>query len=89
MATATAGRLNFRVPVELENRLRSAAETTSQTLTEFVLGAAQERADEVLANRTTVPADYFDRLIMALDEPVTAMPTLRKAAKRRRQFDQH
>jgi uncharacterized protein (DUF1778 family) len=88
MATATAGRLNFRVPEDVERRLRSAAESTGQSLTEFVLGAAQERADEVLSTHTVVPSDYFDKLLTALDEPAKPMPALQRAARRRRQFEQ-
>lgn len=89
MATATAGRLNFRVPEDVERRLRSAAESTSQSLTDFVLGAAQERADEVLSTHTVVPTEYFDNLLAALDEPPQPMPALQRAARRRRQFEQH
>ena len=88
MATAAAGRLNFRVPPEVEQRLRSAAESSHQSLTEFVLGAAQDRADEVLVTRTVVPADYFDRLFDALDAPAEPTPTLKRASGRRRQFHQ-
>jgi uncharacterized protein (DUF1778 family) len=87
MAT-TAGRLNFRITAEAEARLRAAAEASQQTLTEFVLGAAEERADEVLASRTVVPADYFDQLLAALDAPPEPMPVLSRAAKRQRRFVQ-
>lgn len=88
MVTAAAGRLNFRVPPEVERRLRSAAGSTSQSLTEFVLGAAEDRAEEVLATRTVVPADYFDQLLAALDEHARRMPTLRRVAKRQLRFVQ-
>ena len=87
MAT-TAGRLNFRITAEAEARLRAAAAASQQTLTEFVLGAAEDRADEVLASRTVVPADYFDQLLAALDAPPEPMPALARAAKRQRRFIQ-
>jgi len=87
MAT-TAGRLNFRIPPDAEQRLRSAAEAANQTLTDFVLGAAEARADEVLGTRTVVDSDYFDRLLAALDEPPTPIPELAKAARRDRRFTQ-
>lgn len=47
--------------------------------------AAVERADELIAAATTTvaPADYFDGLLAALDEPDHA-PRLAKAAKRSR-----
>lgn len=84
----TAGRLNFRISAEAEARLRAAAEAANQTLTEFVIGAAEERADELLARRTVVPADYFDQLLAALDAPPEPMPALVRAAKRSRRFVQ-
>lgn len=88
MAATTAGRLNFRIPVEAEKRLRAAAEADNKTLTEFVLGAAEARADELLASRTPVPADYFDQLLSALDERPTPIPELARAARRPRRFVQ-
>ncbi len=44
-----------------------------------------ERADEIIseATTTTVPANYFDELLVALDEPQPA-PRLAKAAHRAR-----
>ena len=51
------------------------------------LSAALEKflADEIIAEATTttVPADYFDGLLAALDEPAQA-PRLAQAAKRAR-----
>jgi uncharacterized protein (DUF1778 family) len=83
-----AGRLNFRIPPSAEKRLRSAAEANHQTLTDFVLGAAEARAEEILASRTFVASDYFDRLVEALDSPPTPIPVLAKAAKQDRRFKQ-
>lgn len=83
-----ASRLNFRISAEAEARLRAAADASQQTLTEFVLGAAEERADEVLASRTVIPAEYFDQLLAALDAPPEPMPALARAAKRQRRFVQ-
>src|SRR5579859_5662095 len=84
-----AGRLNFRVPVETERRLRAAAELARETLTEFVLGPAQARADEMLSAKTVVPADFFASMLAALDEPPSPMPVLAEAAKKQRRFVQH
>jgi uncharacterized protein (DUF1778 family) len=49
----------------------------------FVVDAAVERAEEIVGAQmsTTVPAEYFDRLVAALDDPDRA-PTLTKAARR-------
>ena len=84
----TASRLNFRVRPDTEQRLRAAAAACDESLTDFVIAAAEERADEVLATHTLVPADYFDQLLAALDEPVEPNEALRQAARRPRRFTQ-
>jgi uncharacterized protein (DUF1778 family)/predicted N-acetyltransferase YhbS len=86
--STVAGRLNFRIPPGAEGRLRSAAEANHQTLTDFVLGAAEARAEEILASRTLVASDYFDRLVDAMDAPPTSIPELAKAAGQDRRFKQ-
>lgn len=85
---AAAPRLNFRVRPDTERRLRAAAAACSESLTDFVISAAEQRADEVLATRTMVPSDYFDDLLAALDEPVEPNEALHTAANRPRQFNQ-
>jgi uncharacterized protein (DUF1778 family) len=84
--TAIATRLNFRVRPETEQRLRSAAAASNQSLTDFVISAAEERADEVLASHTLVPAEYFDALLEALDQPPQPNEALSKAVGQRRRF---
>jgi uncharacterized protein (DUF1778 family) len=86
--TTTAPRLNFRVRPETEHRLRTAAAASDQSLTDFVISAAEDRAHEVLATHTLVPATYFDQLIAALDAPVTPNEALREVARRPRRFKQ-
>jgi uncharacterized protein (DUF1778 family) len=66
---ASTERLHFRVRAETQARLRSAAEIEHESLTEFVLSAAEERAEAVLSRRTTVPAEFFDAMFEALSEP--------------------
>lgn len=80
--TAAAERLGFRVAQGVKQHLEEAARLLGMGLTEFVLGAAQERADEVLQTRTTVPPDYFARLLHALDAPAVPNEPLRRAAVR-------
>ena len=86
--TTTTHRLNFRIPAGTEERLRAAAEATHETLTNFVLSAASLRADEVLATRTRISSEYFDRLIDALDEPPEPISALAKVAMREKRFTQ-
>jgi len=54
------------LPSSTGHRTTAAAAACEESLTDFVIAAAEERAEEVLATHTLVPADYFDRLIAAL-----------------------
>jgi uncharacterized protein (DUF1778 family) len=86
--TTAAPRLNFRVRPETEQRLRAAAAVSDQSLTDFVISAAEERAADVLATHTLVPADYFEQLVKALDAPVSHNEALRELAQRPRRVKQ-
>jgi uncharacterized protein (DUF1778 family) len=76
-------RLEARVSPEQRARLELAATIAGTSVSAFVVDAAVERAEELVAGQmsTTVPADYFDRLLSAIDEP-DAAPTLTKVARR-------
>lgn len=77
------GRLNLRVDLRLQARLRAAAEANGETVTGFVLAAAAERAEEVLqrSERIAIGAEAFARFAAALDAPDETMPTLSRYAK--------
>ena len=81
MAVKT-NRLETRLSPHERERIEQAASTAGLSVSAFMVGAAVERADEIIASATTtvVPADYFDGLLAALDEPEPA-PRLAKAAK--------
>ena len=76
-------RLEARVSPEERARLEWAARVSGTSVSTFVIDAAVDRAEGLIAAEmsTTVPADYFDRLLEALDEP-DAAPTLTRAARR-------
>lgn len=74
-------RLHFRVRADTQARLRSAAEIERQSLTEFVLSAAEERAETVLSRRTTVPAEFFDAMFDALSQPPDPNEAMRRVAR--------
>ncbi|MFW6090467.1 MAG: DUF1778 domain-containing protein [Actinomycetota bacterium] len=78
-------RLEARLSPDERERIERAASTAGLSVSAFMVGAAVERADEIIAAATTTvaPADYFDGLLAALDEPDHA-PRLAKAAKRSR-----
>ena len=67
---ARTERIELRPELELEQRIRYAAELAGQSLTDFVLDAASGRAEEVIASAqaTVVPENFFDALWEALDE---------------------
>ncbi len=68
---ARTEKLDLRVSSEAKRALRRAANVSRQSLSEFVLSSALARADEVLAEQTTIllsDADWAD-FVAALDAP--------------------
>ncbi|MHB1787466.1 MAG: type II toxin-antitoxin system TacA family antitoxin [Acidimicrobiales bacterium] len=77
-------RIEVRTDPVHEALLKQAAALTNQTLTSFILEAAERRAEQVVAesNTTVVPSAFFDQLLDALDHaPEPNQPT-RKAAQK-------
>lgn len=77
------GRINLRVDPRQEARLRAAAEANGETLTGFLLAAATDRAEHVLARseHIEVSAAAFEKFVAALEGPRHgAMPTLHRYA---------
>jgi uncharacterized protein (DUF1778 family) len=74
-------RLELRLAPEQKAALTTAANLMDTTVTDLVRDSALERANEVITARTTtfVPAEYFDQLLAALDEPVPGDAALRRA----------
>ncbi len=81
MATRTE-RIEARVAPRDRARIGRAAALEGQSVSAFMVTAAAEKADQVIAARTTtvVPADYFDRVIAAIDRADRA-PRLARAVK--------
>jgi uncharacterized protein (DUF1778 family) len=77
------GRVNLPVDPDQEARLRAAAEANGETLTGFLLSAAAERADEVLARagQVAVGSTAFERFVAALDNDTEPMPVLSRYAE--------
>lgn len=83
---ATA-RLEVRVRPEAKARLERAAALAQVPLSDFVRSAAEDRAEQVLHEhdtQTTVPAEFFDELMTALDSPTEPNEALSRAAQRAR-----
>jgi uncharacterized protein (DUF1778 family) len=82
VATKT-DRLEARLTQAERREIERAASLASESVSSFVVTAAVQRAEAIVSERasTSVPADYFDRLVASLDEPDSA-PALRRTAQR-------
>lgn len=80
---ARSERVEARLSAEERAQIERAARFEGRSVSKFMVEAAVERADQVLAEQTVtvVPADYFDVLVSALDVPDGA-PRLTRASKR-------
>jgi uncharacterized protein (DUF1778 family) len=91
MAARRTSRIELRAEPEREQRIRYAAELEHQSVSAFVLGAASERAEQVIASAsaaTIVPSDVFDQLWAALDAPVEPSPALERRSVSERRVEQ-
>lgn len=81
---ARTSRIEARVEPERADRIRYASRMLHTSVSAFVVDAATEKAERVIAEQTTteVPSAYYDRLLAALDEPPRAVPMLVRAARR-------
>ncbi|MCL1801066.1 MAG: DUF1778 domain-containing protein [Promicromonosporaceae bacterium] len=89
MTVATKDRtLRFRVSSEQDDRLRAAAAEARVTLTDFVMGPALLRADELLARPEVVhlSAAQFDAMLAALENPPLPNSELVALAMQPRRF---
>jgi len=82
-----SARIELRAEPAQEERIRTAARLMNQSITAFVVTAAVDRADEVIAtwSTTTVPVEFFDQLLASLDKPPVANEAMTQAVRRRRQ----
>ncbi len=82
-------RLNMRISPDALDTLREAAAAQQQDVTPFVLGAAMERARDVLMSDRVMrltPAE-MDQIEAALDEEPRVIPELAEAIRKvREQF---
>jgi uncharacterized protein (DUF1778 family) len=85
--SAKTERIEVRADETSKSRISEAAELLGEPVSAFVVRSARAEADKVLAraHRTVMPAEQFDQLIAALDEPDEA-PMLTEIANRPRRF---
>jgi uncharacterized protein (DUF1778 family) len=87
MIVAATERLDLSVLLSTWQRLRAAAALSHQSLQDFMVSAAEARADEVLSAHTVVPAAHFDALVSELDAPDEANDSLRAVSERPRRVE--
>ncbi|MHB8295630.1 MAG: type II toxin-antitoxin system TacA family antitoxin [Acidimicrobiales bacterium] len=77
-------RIEVRTDPEREALLKRAANLTNQTLTSFILDAAERRAEQVVteANATVVSSAFFDQLLDALDHTPEPNLALHRATQK-------
>ena len=77
MATAQ-DRLNLRIREDDRALLQLAAGYKQESLTQFLIASGRERAEQVLADRTSFPVDSstWESLVVAMDQPAEAKPAL-------------
>lgn len=83
-----SARLEFRVRPERKSRIERAAELVHEPVSEFARTAAEEKAERVIREHeatTTVPAEFFDDLLDALDAAPRANVALARAARQARE----
>jgi uncharacterized protein (DUF1778 family) len=84
---AASARLEVRVRPESKARIERAAALAQVPVSDFVRAAAEERAAQVMAEHeqhTSVPAEFFDELLAALEAPPEPAAALTRGAKRAR-----
>ncbi len=77
-------RVEARIAADQAARIRYAAGLLNTSVSSFIVSSAAARAEEVIASHTetTVPAEYFDRMLEELDEAPKVIPSLARAARR-------
>lgn len=86
---AASARLEFRVRPDRKSLIERAAELMHEPVSEFARAAAEEKADRIIREyeaTTTVPAEFFDDLLEALDAPARPNTALTQAGSRAREL---
>ena len=88
MTTIKEQRLQIRVDPQLKQHLERAADATHQNLSAFVLRAASQHAEEVLAERNVIslPPQAAQAFSAALAQPARVNERLAAALGRPRRF---
>jgi len=73
-------RLQLRATAREETLIKVAAERQGMNVTDFIMNAAREKAEETLARQTmfVLQEQQWKEFMKALDRPAAAKPRLRK-----------
>lgn len=90
MSAVAQERIDLRTSPEIKELIARAASTAGLTVSAFLLGAAQERARQVLgeAEMVTLSARDWNAFAKALDESDQPRPKLAEAMQRHREWQQ-
>lgn len=86
MADLKSQRVNLRVAARDDALFRRAAAMADESLSEFLVESGRERAERLLADRTSfvLPDDDWTAFAEALDRPAEADPALVELFRRQR-----
>lgn len=86
MAAPKTQRLNLRIEKEDEALFKRAAEVQRESLTQFLVESGRERAERLLADRTSfhVDPEAWQELVAAMDGSPQARPGLAELFNRPR-----
>jgi uncharacterized protein (DUF1778 family) len=81
--------LNFRIKPSVKNLIDRAAEVVGKHRTDFVIEAAERRAEEVLLDRTvfTVSPEAYAEFLVRLDTPPQPNERLRRTMTAKAPWD--
>ncbi len=82
-------KLDLRLTPEAKARLSAAARERHQSVSQFVLSSALERADETLADRRHfgLDAERWSAFMATLEQPPRALPRLARLFRESTPFD--
>lgn len=86
MANPKTQRLNLRIEKDDEALFKQAALVHRESLTQFLVESGRERAERLLADRTSfrVEPEAWQEIVAAMDQPAKARPELAKLFSRPR-----
>jgi uncharacterized protein (DUF1778 family) len=89
MPVRASARFEFRLDQESKKLIAAAAAALGMDASDFARDVLLDKAVEVLAEhdrKTVVPADYFEELQAALDQPAQPNEAMRRALARARRI---